>query len=889
MTPGIRVISAAARIVPRTRREEWTREWEAETEYAWQRLNRSGRPSLAATVRLHVRVFSCVIDALWERKETMTTTGLFNDLRFAARSLLRYPAFTAITVMTLALGIGVNTAVFTLVDGVLISPLPFEDSDRLVSLQHLGREGRDELPISDGLYVLYREQVESIEDVALYRGTAVNLVADSEPLRITAQYVTPGFFGVLRAQPKIGRTFLEEEGVPDAEPVVILSDGLWDSQFGRDRQILGRTLDIDGVSRRIVGVMPAGFGHPNRTARVWLPYDIDPANAALAAFGAGGVARLTDDGSIQGLHTELSGLISRLPERFPESGAVAFLGEVGLRPLVVPLKQSVVGDVSTTLWILLGTVAFVLLIACANVANLLLVRAEGRQRELALRVAIGAGRVQVLRSFMAESVLLASAGGVLAAGIAGVAVNASMGALPASLPRMAEIGVDVRVLAFTGILALGCALFFGFFPLLRYGMHDLAGPLREGAGGSTSARGPRRNGLRNGLVITQMALALILLVGSGLMFLSFQALRSVDPGFDPEGVLVAELSVPSAEIQGWEETASFYRQLRERLAALPGVEAVGFAQGAPLTGGMSYFSVEVEDHPRGPDEMPVFARNNNVGPGYLEAMGIQLLEGRSFRSGDGAEGVRVAVVTESFAEMWWPNESPLGRRMRIGYEGEDWYEIVGVVEDTHYLSLEETPEETVYWPSTVGPAEAPFPTRSRDVILKTAGDPLQFVSALRREVSALNPRIPVSNPRSMAAVFSDATSRVSFTAALLGAASGIALLLGLVGIYGVISYVVSQRTREIGVRLALGATAPSVSSMVVRQGLALAGTGVVIGLLGAGVLSRVIGSILYGVSPTDPVTYGTVAALLLVVAAAASWLPARKAAAVDPSSALRAD
>jgi predicted permease len=889
MVPGGRIIAAAARLVPPARRQEWKREWDAETTYAWRYLNRAGRPSLLQTLRLRVRVLSCVIDALCERKETMTMTGPFNDLRFAVRSLMRYPSFTLIAVLTLALGIGANTAVFTLVDGVLISPLPFEDSERLVSLQHLGREGRDALPISDGLYVLYREQVESIDDVALYRGGAVNLVSAGDPVRIAVQYVTPGFFQVLRTQASLGRTFLEEEGVPDAESVVVLSDGLWDSQFGRDPSVLGRTLDINGVSRRVVGVMPAGFGHPNRDARVWLPYTIDAPNAPLAAFGAGGIARLAEGGTIEGLSTELSGLITRLPERFPESGEVAFLGEVGLRPVVVPLKQALVGDVSTTMWILLGTVGFVMLIACANVANLLLVRSEGRQRELALRVAVGAGRMHVLRSFMAESVVLAAVGGALGAGTAALAVRASLGALPTSLPRMAEVGVDMRVMAFTGIVALGCALFFGFFPLIRYGIEDLAGQLREGAGGSISAHGPRRNGLRNSLVVTQMALALVLLVGSGLMFRSFQALRSVDPGFEAEGVLTARLSVPSAEIRGWEETTAFYRQLRERLAAQPGVQAVGFAQGAPLMGGMSYFSVEVEDHPRGPDEMPVFARNNNVGPGYLEAMGIRLLEGRTFRSGDGAEGSRVAVITESFAEMWWPDASPIGRRMRIGYEGEDWYEVVGVVEDAHYMSLEETPEEMIYWPSTVGPASAPFPTRSRDVVIKAAGDPLALVSLLRREVDALNPRIPVSNPRAMSTVLAEATSRTSFATALLGAASSIALLLGLVGIYGVISYVVSQRTREIGIRMALGATVPSVRGMVVRQGLLLAGTGVVIGLIAAGALSRIMGSILFGVSATDPVTYASTAVILVAVALLASWLPARKAAGVDPSRALRAD
>jgi putative ABC transport system permease protein len=885
--PGSRIIGLAARLVPARRRRDWRREWEAEAAYAWKCRSRNGQPTRVDALRLRARVSTCVIDALWERKETMKMTGLFDDMRFAVRSLRRYPAFTVIAVLTLALGIGANSAVFTLVDGVLISPLPFDDSERLVSLQHLGREGRDELPVSDGLYILYREQVESVEGIALYRGTAVNLVAGTESRRISAQYVTPTFFDVLGVPPRTGRAFLEEEGRPGAEPVAILSDGLWEEQYGRNPDVVGRTLDVDGVSRRIAGVMPEGFGHPDREARIWLPYAVDPAQAPLAAFGAEGIARLADGASIEALHTELSGLTSRLPERFPESGAAAFLAEVNLRPVVLPLKQAVVGDVSGTLWILLGTVGFVLLIACANVANLLLVRAESRQREMALRVAVGAGRLQVLRSLMAESVVLAAVGGMLGAGIAALAVRMSLSALPAGLPRVAEVGVDSRVLAFTAVIALGCAAFFGFFPLLRYGAGDLAGQLREGGGGGAASHGPRRNGLRNGLVVAQMALALVLLVGSGLMLRSFQALRSVDPGFDPDGVLVARLSVPGAEIEGWEETVAFYRQLRERILAQPGVAAAGFTQGAPLTGGMSYFSIEVEDHPRGPDELPVFARNVNVGPGYLEAMGIRLVEGRTFQEGDGAEGLRATVVSRTFAEMWWPEASPLGRRMRIGYEGEDWYEIVGVVEDVHHLSLEEAPEETIYWPATVGPAESPFPTRSRDIAIKTAGDPLELVPVLRREVRALNPRIPVSNPRAMTTVVSDATSRTSFTAALLGVASGIALLLGLVGIYGVVSYVVSQRTREIGVRMALGATAPSVRSMVVRQGLLLAGVGVAIGLVAAGALSRIMSSILYGVSATDPVTYGSVGVVLVMVALVASWVPARRAAAVDPSRALR--
>jgi len=851
-------------------------------------MNRDGAPSWIAVLRLRSRILSCVIDALWEKKEMMTMTGMFNDMRFAVRSLLRYPTFTAIAVLTLALGIGANTAVFTLVDGVLLSPLPFDDADDLVALEHLGREGRDELPMSTGLYFLYREQASALEEIALYAGSTVNLVSEGEPERVRVQAVTPGFFNVLRVEPVLGRTFTEDEGHPEGESVVVLSNGMWRTRFDSDPSVIGQSLDINGRMRQIVGVMPADFGLPNRDARFWLPMQIDPLQAPLAAFGSSGVARLAPDATIETLDTELRGLISRLAELFPDSGAPAFLSDVGLRPSISPLKDAVVGDMQRTLWILLGTVGFVLLIACANVANLLLVRAEGRQREMALRVAVGAGRMEILRSFLSESIVLAGVGSLLGIGIAHFAVQASIGLVPTDLPRVDEIGLDLRVLGFTSLIAAGCALFFGVFPMLRYGVSDLSGQLRDGsARGATG--GKDRNRIRSGLVVIQMALALVLLVGSGLMLRSFQALRSMDPGFDSEQILTARITVPTAEIESWEETAAFYRVLGERIAALSGVEAVGFAQSIPLGGGLGYFNVELEGHSTGPGASPIFASNNQIETGYLEAMGIDLLEGRTFQAGDGAEGTRSVIVTESFAEHWWPEQSALGRRMRLGFEGEDWYQVVGVVGDAHYNSLEEDPEEMVYWPATVGPADSPQATRSMDIAIRTAGDPLAFVAVLRREVQALNSRVPVSNPRTMEDVVRAATSRISFTMALLGAAAGIALLLGLVGIYGVISYVVSQRTREIGVRMALGATAPSVRHMVVRQGLILAAGGVGVGLLAARVLSGLMASLLYGVSATDPVTYGTVAIALLIVSVAASWIPAARAAGVDPAGALRSE
>ncbi|MEQ1856435.1 MAG: ABC transporter permease [Longimicrobiales bacterium] len=815
-------------------------------------------------------------------------TGLLADLRFAIRSLLRHPTFSLVAVVTLALGIGANTAVFTLVDGVLLSPLPFEESDELIEIRHLGRGGADQLPMSTGLYVLYREQAPALEEVGLYGAAAPNLVVDGVAQRVMAQTATPSFFRVLGVEAAQGRTFTEEEGAPGAEPVVLLSDGLWRDSFGADPAVLGRTLDLNGTSREIVGVMPPDFGHPARDARLWIPMVIDPANTNLAGFGSNGIARLAAGATVDGALTELTGLVGRLREIFPESGAPAFLEQVQLRAVVAPLKESMVGDIDTMLWILLGTVGFVLLIACANVANLLLVRAEARQREMAMRLAIGASRADVLRASMSESLVLSATGGLLGMAIAVVAVRVSMGYLPSAVPRAAEIGVDLRVLAFTATISLACAFVFGLLPLLRLRSGNLVSGLREGAAhGATSGRA--RHALRNTLVVSQMALALVLLVGSGLMLRSFQALRAVDPGFDSDRILTAGFNVPPGEIPGWAETAGFYRQLGDALRAQAGVRAVGFAQILPLTGNASFFTIELEDHPRAVGELPVLASHNQVEPGYLEAMGIDLLDGRLLEAGDGAEGARSVVVSQSFAEQWWPDGSPLGRRIRMGVFEEDWFQIVGVVADAKYESLQAAAEEMVYWPTTVGTASSPQVSRALQIALATDGDALALLPVVRREAEALNARIPLSSPRTMVDIMADATSRTSFTMALLGAASAIALLLGVVGIYGVVSYVVGQRTREIGVRMALGATAPSVRGMVVRHGLVLAGAGVLTGLIAAGALSSVLASLLFGVSPTDPLTYGAVATVLVLVSLAATWIPAARAAGVDPARALRAD
>jgi predicted permease len=563
--------------------------------------------------------------------------------------------------------------------------------------------------------------------------------------------------------------------------------------------------------------------------------------------------------------------------------------DVGLSARIAPLKEFLVGDLDTTLWILLGTVGFVLLIAAANVANLLLVRAEGRQREMALRVAVGASKGDVLRTFMGESLVLALSGVALGLLVAWLAIQVTAGFIPESLPRMAEVGMNLRVLGFTVAIGVGCAVFFGLFPLIRYGSDDLAGQLKEGAARGTTGGGPN-HGLRNGLVVTQVALAMVLLVGSGLMLRSFMALRAVDPGFDTSGILTARITVPPGEIEDPREVAAFYRDLQARLAAQPGVEAAGLVTSVPLSGGGEPFGgMEVEDHPRGPDELPIFAALPQIGPGAVEALGIEVLEGRALRIGDEGDGLRAALVSRSFAEAWWPEGSALGRRVRFAGPDQDWHQIVGVVDDVRSEGLATAPRETVYFPTLGEVGGDFFVPRGQDLVIRVSGDPLAFLPVLRRELQALNPRIPLSDPRTISEVFRGATARTSFTMSLLGAASGIALILGLVGIYGVISYIVSQRTREIGVRMALGASAGSVRGMVVRHGVVLALGGVALGLGAAAVLSRVMASLLYGVAALDPLTYATVGASLVAVATLASWLPALRAAGVDPSRALRAE
>jgi len=812
---------------------------------------------------------------------------MLNEFRFAVRGLLRSPGFAAVAVLTLALGIGATTAVFTLVDSVLLRPLPYPDSDRVLSIRHEGRGGEDELPISPGLYLLYRNHARSLSAVAMQGDAVMNITGDNDAERVTGAVVTPTFHDVLRVEPAMGRRFMASDGEPGADPVVLLSHAYWQARFGGDRSILNTTLLMNGVAREIVGVMPEGFAYPDPEARFWIPLVVDPANAPLAAFGAEGIARMADGATLETVRADVEGIVGRLEELAPEAApVVAFLREVRITSVVDTLKNVVVGNVGRVMWTLLGMVGFVLLIACANVANLLLVRAESRQRELAVRQALGASRMAIARPFLAESLVLGVAGGALGVAVAALAVRTTTALAPSDLPRMSEVGMDLRVLAFTAAISLVAALAFGMFPVLRYGRGELAGALKEGGvRGATAGR--ERHRVRNALVVAQVTLALVLLIGSGLMFRSFLALMAVDPGFETEGILAVQLSVPTSEAQEPAAVTAFYRQVQDRLAAQPGVQSLGATGAVPMSGQMSFITHTIEDHPTGPDELPPLAYVTNADVGYFETMGIRIEEGRTLAANDGAAQFRGVVVSRAYAERWWPDASAIGRRIGVG-PGDLW-EIVGIGENVRNRGLQEDPEEVVYMPMEVGPADGAQVVRTRELVIRVDGDPTALLPVVRREIGDINARIPLSNPRTMREVMRVAAAETSFTVAVLGSASVVALLLGLIGIYGVVSYIVTQRTREVGVRMALGAQRSYVRGMIVRQGLVLGGVGVALGLALAFAASRLIESLLYGVSARDPFTYAAVSITLLGIAAVASWIPAQRAAAVDPAIALRND
>ncbi len=825
---------------------------------------------------------------IWGERGSSMISLSRKDIRFAVRTLRRSAGFTSVALITLAVGIGATTAIFSVVNGVLLEALPYPESDRLVDISHTALGiGVERLPSAIGMHLVYAEGNRSFEEMALYSNTTANLTGGDVPEYVRLGLATPSMFRVLQVEAALGRTFTEQEGLPGGPSVVLLTHRFWMDRFGGSPDAIGRSLMLGGVANEVVGVLPEGFDFLSRELIAWRPFPIDPASGEFGGFNQPGLARLRPGVTPEQARADLAGLFPVVSERFslfsPE-----MIRNAALTVEVRPYLDVVVGNVRTALWILMATVSFVLLIACANVANLLLVRAEGRQREVALRTAMGADRRHLYGQFLTESFILAGAGGLLGLGLAaqGLELLRSLG--PQNLPRLHQIGLSGEVLLFTALVTIAATVVFGVIPVLRHQDSETAGALRDGSRGSTVSKGGQR--ARTLLVVSQVAFALMLLVGSGLMIRSFGRLHDVELGFDPAGVLTFRVALPSTSYPDMEATTAFHLDFVDRLGAIPGVEVAGASSFIPLSGFTAVDPLMLEERPPEPGQVPPVAASRAATRGYFDALGIPLRHGRMLERADAEQRQPVVVVSEQVVETFFEGRDPLGRGVAQGIpeQPDTWSQVVGVVGDVPYVSLTDAPMGTVYFP--VGRADGVRGTwlsSSMDYVVRTPLPPTSLVPAVRRALAELDPGLPIANVRTLSDVTRGARAQMAFTMIMLAIAAAVGLLLGSVGLYGVISYVTTQRTQEIGVRMALGAEAGAVRLMVMRHGMAVTLAGIAVGLFGAWGLSRYMESVLYEVSATDPLTFFGVSAVLLAVAAVATWLPAYRAARIDPALALR--
>jgi putative ABC transport system permease protein len=818
---------------------------------------------------------------------------LLRELRLASRRLVRAPLFSLATLVVLTLGIGATTVVFSIVDGVLLRPLPYPEPSALVSLSHgIVVPGVTHVEQSDATFLLYQRHNHVFDNIGAFREEEINLAQsagpDVTPERVQAASVSASLLSVLGTKPLIGRGFVAGEDRSDAQRVVLLSERLWRKRFGGDSAVVQTRILVDGVPTQVIGVMPASFQFPSGADLLWYPTRFDVQHTHPGIFDYHAIARLRRGVSPQAAAAELDRILPRMLEEFPSDIPPAMFAKIHLHTIARPLRDDIIGDVGRLLWILFGTGAVILLIACANVANLFLVRGEARHRELAVRSAIGASRGDLLVQYFSEALLVSIAGGLIAVGIGQAAVGL-LGALPEgiSLPRLGEIAIDGRVLAFAAAITLATALGVSIVPLIRARTVPLATVLNDAGRASTAGRVRQRS--RSALVVAQVALALVLVAGSGLMFRSFVRLRDVNPGFDSRGVLTLRVALPDAKYGTAQARMQYFDRLVAAVAAIPGVRAAGLTNWLPLGDGRDNTTLAVEDRPVPPNSVPPVHDVVRVGSNYFDTMRMPMLSGRTFGSQDVAHPTPETVVSRAFARRYWGAADALGKRLRPGIDG-PWYTVVGVVGDVHLESLDKPAEDAVYMPFVMPGHDlaADVPT---DVTLavRTDGDPAALLPTVRAVVRGIDPTLPTFQEQTMSRVVAQASARTRFTMLLLGTAASVALLLGGVGIYGVMAYGVSLRRREIGVRMALGARPADVSQMISRQGVLLAAVGVGIGLAVAIGVTRFMRGLLYDVSATDPLTLAGTCVLLLLVAVFASWLPARRAASVDPAVALRSD
>jgi predicted permease len=811
------------------------------------------------------------------------------------RRFTRAPLFTAIALMTLAIGIGANTAVFSVVNGVLIKPLPYPSADELIGIWHSAPGvgfNNGNLGGSPAMLFTYREEGRSFQDIGLWSGGGVTVTGFSEPEQVRNLRVTHGVLQALAVPPMLGRWFSREDDTPGTPETVILMHGYWQRRFGGDQAVIGRAMTIDSVSRTVVGVMPAGFRFLNTDAEIILPLRFDRARVVLGNFSYQGLARLKPGVTVQQANADVTRILPIWLKAWPAPfGMDSKLFEnARVAPALKPLKQDVIGNVGDVLWVLMGTIGVVLLIACANVANLLLVRVESRQQELATRAALGAGWWRISRELLHESLVLGLVGGVLGIGVAFGALRLLKAIAPETLPRLAEIAIDPIVLGFAVVASLMSGLLFGLVPVLKYSGPRVVTALR---GTRTATYSRERHRARNTLVVVQVALALVLLVASGLMIRTFQTLRNVQPGFaHPAQVQMLRVSIPESMVQDALRVAQMHRAVLEALSAVPGVSAAAFASAGPLEPFNSNDPLTAEDKTYEPGKIPPIRRFKFVSPGYFATVGTQLIAGRDFTWTDVFDDRQVAVVSENMArEMWGGAANALGKRIRVA-NIDSWREIVGVVGDMYDNGVHEPAPAIAYWPTMMTRfwGNERFVSRSLTYALRSeqAGTEA-FLGQVRQAVWSVNGNLPLALVRTLNDVYEQSMARTTFALVMLGIAGAMALLLSLIGIYGVISYAVSQRTREIGIRMALGVKSGELQRMFVGHGLVLASIGAGVGIGVAVGLTRLMSSLLFRVSPLDGVTYVAVSVVLVGAALLASYLPARRAASLDPVDALRAE
>jgi putative ABC transport system permease protein len=819
----------------------------------------------------------------------------FNQI---VRSLTKMPLFTGVAVLTLAIGIGANTAIFSVIEGVLLKPLPYPRPDELVVLDHaapgvnIAHAGA-----APFLYFTYREDGRVFQDVGLWNMGTVSVTGLAEPAEVRTLFVTDGVLPMLSVQPMLGRVFSKTDDAPGSPETVILTAAYWRARFGADRSAIGRTLMIDSRPREIVGVLPDTFQFLDRTVSLVVPFRFDRSKVFLGQFSFSGLARLKPGTTIAQANADAARMIPISFTRFPPfpGGNVKMFEEARIAPNVHTLKDDVVGDVRTVLWVLMGTIGMVLLIACANVANLLLVRAESRQQELAIRAALGAGSSRIARELLLESVTLGIAGGLAGLGLAFGALRLLVALAPGNLPRLDDIRLDLPALLFTLALSVIAGLLFGAIPAFKYAGIQLATALR--GSGRTSSASRERHRARNTLVVAQVALALVLLVSSGLMIRTFQALRNVHPGFArPDEVQTLRLSIPDSQVKEEAAVLRMEQAIMDKIAAVPGVASVALTSTVTMTGDGWHDPLYAQDKTYSESQVPTLRLFKFVSPGFMKTMGGSVVAGRDFTWTDTVEQRPVAMVSENLArELWGQPAAAIGKRIRPYSKGV-WREVVGVVTDMRDDGLYKKPATVAYWPLLMldffaaSPDNRNFVQRSATYVIRSSrtGSP-GFVTDLGRAVWSVNPNLPLASVRTLQEIYDRSLARTSFTLVMLAIAGGMALLLGVAGIYGVISYSVSQRTREIGIRVALGAQSQSVRRMFVAHGLTLAAVGVAIGLTAAFGVTRLMSTLLFEISPVDPLTYVVVSLTLILATVIASYVPAMRATGVDPMAALRAE